>query len=47
MAQQFNITPAVRLPLNPAVAAAVDGGQIEAVREEALNQLVDKLTSLN
>ena len=47
MAKEFHLAPAVRLPLNPVVAAAVDAGQIEAVREEALNPLVDKLTLLN
>ena len=46
-AQEFGISPVVRLPLNPAVARAVDEGQIEAVREEALEPLVSQLTALN
>ncbi len=47
LAKQFSIEPAVRLPLNPAVAKAVDEGQIEAVREDALNPLMEKLSRLN
>lgn len=46
MARAFHITPAVRLPLNPAVARAVDEGQIESVREEAIAPLVEKLSQL-
>ena len=45
-AQEFGIPTAVRLPLNPAVAQAVDAGQIEAVRQEAVNPLADKLSQL-
>lgn len=46
-AQEFGISPAVCLPLNPAVARAVDEGQIETVREDALEPLVRKLVELN
>lgn len=46
MAQTFHMDTCVRLPLNPAVAAAVDEGQIETVREEALNPLINKLVKL-
>lgn len=45
-AQGFGISPIVRLPLNPAVAQAVDEGQIEAVREDALGPLTAKLMQL-
>ncbi len=45
-AREFGIVPAVRLPLNPAVAQAADEGQIETVREEALYPLVEKLIGL-
>ncbi len=45
-AQEFGIPTAVRLPLNPVVAQAVDAGQIEAVRQEAVNPLADKLSQL-
>ena len=45
-AREFGISPSVRLPLNPAVAQAVDEGQIETVRQEALAPLADKLTQL-
>ena len=46
MGKSFNLSPVVRLPLNPSVAAAVDDGRIEFVREEALYPLVEKLTKL-
>ena len=46
MAREFNIPVAVRLPLNPAVAQAVDEGQIETVRQEAMSPLADKLVQL-
>ena len=46
-AAQFQIPVAVRLPLNPAVAQAVDEGQIEAVRQDAFEPLVSKLAQLN
>ena len=45
-AREFNISPVVRLPLNPAVAQAADEGQIETVREEAMEPLISKLTEL-
>lgn len=45
-AQEFAIPVAVRLPLNPAVAAAADEGQIETVREDAISPLADKLAQL-
>ena len=45
-AQEFAIPAAVRLPLNPAVAAAADAGQIETVREDAISPLADKLAQL-
>lgn len=40
-AKEFGIPVAVRLPLNPAVAAAMDEGRAEAVREDALAPLAD------
>lgn len=43
---EFNLSPVVRLPLNPSVAAAVDDGRIEQVREEALAPLAEKLAAL-
>ena len=46
MGKNFNLSPVVRLPLNPSVAAAVDDGRIEFVREEALYPLSDKLAGL-
>ncbi len=46
MGKNFNLSPVVRLPLNPSVAAAVDDGRIEFVREEALYPLADKLAGL-
>ncbi len=46
-AQQFNLPISVRVPLNPAIAQAADEGQIETVRQEALNPLTDKLAQLN
>lgn len=42
----FNIPVAVRLPLRPEVARAIDEGQVEAVREEALYPLADRLAQL-
>ena len=45
-AKEFGISPAVRLPLNPAVAKAVDEGQVESVREDAISPLADKLAQL-
>ena len=45
-AQEFSIPVSVRLPLNPAVAHAVDAGQIETVREEAISPLADHLAQL-
>lgn len=46
-AQEFHLPLAVRLPLNPALAHAADEGQIEAVREEAIYPLADKLAALD
>ncbi len=46
LGKEFNISPVTRLPLNPSVAAAVDDGRIEYVREEALEPLAEKLASL-
>ncbi len=45
-AQEFGLPVAVRLPLDPAVAKAVDDGQIETVRQEAVSPLADKLAQL-
>lgn len=45
-ASLFNIPAVVRLPLRPEVAQAIDEGQIESVREEALAPLVEKLAGL-
>lgn len=45
-AKEFGLPVAVRLPLNPAVAKAVDDGQIETVRQENINPLADKLMQL-
>lgn len=45
-AKEFAIPVAVRLPLNPAVAKAVDDGQIETVRQETISPLADKLAQL-
>lgn len=45
-AREFGISPAVRLPLNPDVAKAVDDGQIESVRQDAIAPLADKLAQL-
>lgn len=46
LGKEFNISPVARLPLNPSVAAAVDDGRIEQVREEALAPLAEKLAAL-
>lgn len=46
MGKAFDLSPVVRLPLNPAAARAADEGRIEFVREEALNPLAEKLTAL-
>lgn len=46
LGKEFNLSPVVRLPLNPSVAAAVDDGRIEYVREEALAPLAEKLAAL-
>ncbi len=46
MGKEFNISPVMRVPLNPAVAQAADEGRIEFVREEAVEPLTDKLVSL-
>ena len=46
LGKEFNISPVARLPLNPSVAAAVDDGRIEQVREEALTPLAEKLAAL-
>ena len=45
-AQEVGISPAVRLPLNPDVTTAIDNGQMESVRQEAIAPLADKLTQL-
>lgn len=47
MATQFHIDTVARLPLNPAVAAAVDEGNIESVREESIGALADQLSKLD
>ncbi|MGN0025135.1 MAG: P-loop NTPase [Candidatus Avelusimicrobium sp.] len=46
LGKDFNISPVLRLPLNPSVAAAADDGRIEQVREEALAPLAEKLAAL-
>lgn len=46
MGREFDLSPVVRLPLNPAAARAADEGRIEFVREEALNPLAEKLAAL-
>ena len=46
MGKEFNISPVMRVPLNPAVAQAADEGRIEFVREEAFTPLVEKLAAL-
>ncbi|OUO57241.1 Mrp/NBP35 family ATP-binding protein [Candidatus Avelusimicrobium gallicola] len=46
MGKEFNISPVMRLPLNPAVAQAADEGRIEFVREDAVGPLLDKLAAL-
>lgn len=46
MGKEFNLSPVMRLPLNPAVAQAADGGRIEFVREDAVCPLLDKLAVL-
>lgn len=46
LGKEFKISPVARLPLNPSVAAAVDDGRIEQVREEALAPLAEKLAAL-
>ncbi len=44
-AGEFNISPAVKLPLDPAVAKACDEGRVFDVEEPALEALVNKITS--
>ncbi len=46
MGKEFNLSPVMRLPLNPAVAQAADEGRIEFVREDAVCPLLDKLAAL-
>ncbi len=46
MGKEFELSPVVRLGLNPAVAEAVDCGRIEYVRDEAINPLIEKIASL-
>lgn len=46
MGKAFDLSPVVRLPLNPTAARAADEGRIEFVREEALNPLAEKLAAL-
>lgn len=46
MGKEFNISPVLRVPLNPAVAQAADEGRIEFVREDAVGPLIEKLVSL-
>lgn len=45
-AKEFGIPAAVRLPLNPAVASAMDEGRAEFVREDALAPLADAVEKL-
>lgn len=44
-AREFNISPAVKLPLDPAVAKACDEGRVFDVEEPALEALVNKIAS--
>lgn len=44
-AGEFNISPAVKLPLDPAVAKACDEGRVFDVEEPALEALVNKIAS--
>ncbi len=46
MGQEFNISPVMRVPLNPAEARAADEGRIAFVREDAVAPLADKLAAL-
>lgn len=46
MGKEFNISPVMRVPLNPAVARAADEGRIAFVREDAVAPLADKLAAL-
>lgn len=46
MGKKFNISPVMRVPLNPAVARAADEGRIAFVREDAVAPLVGKLAAL-
>ncbi len=46
MGKEFNISPVMRVPLNPAVARAADEGRIAFVREDAVAPLVGKLAAL-
>ena len=46
MGKEFNLSPVMRVPLNPAVARAADEGRIAFVREDAISPLADKLASL-
>ena len=46
MGKEFNISPVMRVPLNPAVAQAADEGRIAFVREDAVAPLADKLAAL-
>ena len=46
-AQQFHIPVSIRLPLNPAAAAAADEGQVESIREEAIYPLVEQICRLD
>lgn len=44
-AGKFNISPAVRLPLNPDTARLCDGGRIAEIEEPALEPLLSKLAA--
>lgn len=44
-AGEFNISPAVKMPLDPAVAKACDEGRVFDVEEPALEALVNKIAS--
>ena len=46
MGKEFNLSPVMRVPLNPAVARAADEGRIAFVREDAVAPLVGKLAAL-
>lgn len=45
-AAEFSITPAVKLPLDPATAKACDDGRVFDIKEPALESLINKIKAL-